>query len=49
VNPRFPDGGKMTQYLDAMNPGDTISVRGPSGRLQYKGNGDLNIHLNCYI
>lgn len=33
VHPKFPDGGKMTQYLNDMAIGDTIDVRGPSGRL----------------
>jgi cytochrome-b5 reductase len=36
IHPKFPDGGKMSQYLDALQPGDASDVRGPSGRLQYK-------------
>lgn len=43
VHPKFPDGGKMTQYLDALKIGDTIAFRGPSGKLQYLGNGKLSI------
>ncbi|CAH2092156.1 unnamed protein product [Euphydryas editha] len=39
VHPKFPEGGKMSQYLNNMKLGDTIDVRGPSGRLQYAGNG----------
>ncbi|XP_045459547.1 NADH-cytochrome b5 reductase 3-like isoform X2 [Melitaea cinxia] len=39
VHPKFPEGGKMSQYLDNMKLGETIDVRGPSGRLQYAGNG----------
>lgn len=39
VHPRFPDGGKMTQYLENLKIGDQIQVRGPSGRLQYVGEG----------
>lgn len=39
VHPKFPDGGKMSQYLDSLKIGDSIAVRGPSGRLQYFGNG----------
>ncbi|KAJ8935054.1 hypothetical protein NQ318_002683, partial [Aromia moschata] len=35
VHPKFPDGGKMTQHLESLKIGDTIDVRGPSGRLQY--------------
>ena len=43
VHPKFPDGGKMTQYLDEMKLGDTIAFRGPSGKLQYLGNGKFSI------
>ncbi|XP_054721195.1 NADH-cytochrome b5 reductase 3-like [Uloborus diversus] len=43
VHPKFPDGGKMSQYLNNMKIGDTIEVRGPSGRLIYLGRGDFRI------
>jgi len=43
VHPKFPDGGKMTQYLDAMKIGDKIGFRGPSGKLQYLGKGKFSI------
>lgn len=43
VHPRFPDGGKMTQYLESLKIGDNIQVRGPSGRLQYVGEGEFVI------
>jgi cytochrome-b5 reductase len=43
VHPKFPAGGKMTQYLDQMELGDKIAFRGPSGKLQYLGNGKLSI------
>ncbi|XP_070494627.1 NADH-cytochrome b5 reductase 3 isoform X2 [Chironomus tepperi] len=43
VHPKFPEGGKMTQYLDEMKIGDTIAFRGPSGKLQYLGNGKFSI------
>lgn len=39
VHPNFPDGGKMTQYIDTLVPGDFIKVRGPVGRFLYLGNG----------
>ena len=42
VHPKFPDGGKMTQYLDNMNIGDSIDVRGPSGLLVYNGRQGLS-------
>jgi cytochrome-b5 reductase len=46
VNPKFPDGGKMSQYLNNMEVGDYIDVRGPSGLLVYDGCGKYsNIHL----
>ncbi|XP_050672699.1 NADH-cytochrome b5 reductase 2 isoform X1 [Leptidea sinapis] len=43
VHPKFPDGGKMSQHLESLKLGDTIDVRGPSGRLQYAGNGTFLI------
>jgi len=43
VHPKFPEGGKMTQYLESLALGDTIDVRGPSGLLEYLGKGDFSI------
>ncbi|XP_070687042.1 NADH-cytochrome b5 reductase 2 [Pempheris klunzingeri] len=42
-HPSFPEGGKMSQYLDNMAIGDTMDFRGPNGLLVYKGNGLLSI------
>lgn len=39
VHPRFPDGGKMSQYLDSLKIGDTIDIRGPDGKVSYLGRG----------
>uniref|UniRef100_A0A8C1RUG9 cytochrome-b5 reductase n=1 Tax=Cyprinus carpio TaxID=7962 RepID=A0A8C1RUG9_CYPCA len=39
VHPKFPEGGKMSQYLESLRIGDTIDFRGPSGLLVYKGKG----------
>lgn len=39
TNPKFPDGGKMSQHLENMNIGDTIDFRGPSGLIVYIGHG----------
>lgn len=39
VNPKFPEGGKMSQYLESLRINDTIDFRGPSGLLVYKGQG----------
>jgi len=43
VHPRFPDGGKMSQYLESLSVGDKIDVRGPSGHLTYKRKGEFEI------
>lgn len=43
VHPNFPDGGKMSQHLDEMQIGDTIAFRGPSGKIQYLGNGKFTV------
>uniref|UniRef100_A0A8C9PGK2 NADH-cytochrome b5 reductase n=1 Tax=Spermophilus dauricus TaxID=99837 RepID=A0A8C9PGK2_SPEDA len=43
VHPHYPEGGKMTQYLEKMKIGDTILFRGPTGRLFYQGQGNLAI------
>ncbi|GBF96264.1 nitrate reductase [Raphidocelis subcapitata] len=39
-NPAFPAGGKMTQHLARLKPGDTISAKGPMGKFEYRGRGD---------
>eukprot|EP01147_Barroeca_monosierra_P003617 gene3617-8321_t len=39
VHPKFPEGGKMSQYLETLKIGDTIDVRGPAGHITYIGNG----------
>lgn len=33
----------MSQYLNDLKIGDTIDVRGPTGRLQYLGRGQFSI------
>lgn len=40
-HPAYPEGGKMSQYLDNMAIGDTIDFRGPNGLLVYQDNGML--------
>lgn len=52
VHPKFPGGGKMSQYLESLKLNDTIDFRGPSGLLIYKGKGKLFINrlqLNVII
>ena len=43
VHPKFPEGGKMSQHLESLAIGDKILVRGPSGRLEYRGAGRFAI------
>ena len=37
---RFPDGGKMSQYFGRLKVGDAISLKGPTGSIEYLGRGD---------
>ncbi|KAL5007086.1 hypothetical protein ScPMuIL_015892 [Solemya velum] len=43
VHPKFPEGGKMSQYLDNMETGDFIDVRGPNGLLVYEAPGSFKV------
>jgi len=45
VHPKYPEGGKMSQYLDNMRIGDYIDTRGPSGRLKYIGHGIFSMKV----
>jgi len=36
---RFPDGGKMSQYMDTLKVGDTLDIMGPIGTHEYLGHG----------
>ncbi|OQR70751.1 NADH-cytochrome b5 reductase 2-like [Tropilaelaps mercedesae] len=46
AHPMFPEGGKMTQYLDNMKLGERIHVRGPNGLLVYIGPSTFAIKPN---
>ncbi|GMH58931.1 hypothetical protein TL16_g02720, partial [Triparma laevis f. inornata] len=43
VHPKFPDGGKMSQYVDSVKIGESILFRGPKGSLDYKSCGKFSI------
>ena len=43
---KFPDGGKMTRYLESLSVGDKVKIRGPLGRIQYHGHGKFTIKEN---
>jgi len=36
---KFPDGGKMSQYMDTLKVGDTLDIKGPVGMHTYLGRG----------
>ena len=42
-HPKFPEGGRMSQYLDALRVGETIEVTGPLGHFSYLGQGRLEV------
>jgi len=39
----WEDGGKMTRYLDSLKAGDSIEISGPTGLVQYMGNGTFKL------
>lgn len=43
VHPKFPEGGKLSQWMNNLKIGDTIDVKGPIGRFEYLGNGNFRI------
>ncbi|RCV07051.1 hypothetical protein SETIT_1G212900v2 [Setaria italica] len=43
-HPNFPDGGRMTQHLDALPVGSYIDVKGPLGHVEYVGRGSFVIN-----
>jgi len=42
VHPKFPDGGKLTQYLENLPIGEAVDVRGKNALVQF-------IHFNYLI
>jgi len=40
---RFPEGGKMSQYLDALKVGEFLDFRGPVGEFEYDADGKFAI------
>ena len=43
VHPKFPDGGKMSQHLEQLSIGDSVNIKGPRGKLTYRGRGELAV------
>lgn len=46
--PEFPDGGKVSQYLDSLRIGDVINILGPVGLLTYHGMGVFSYGTKQY-
>ena len=42
--PLIVQGGRMTQYMEKMEIGDSIDVKGPLGHFVYKGKGIYSHH-----
>ncbi len=36
THPKFPHGGKLTQFIEAMKIGDRLEVEGPRGKFNYE-------------
>jgi cytochrome-b5 reductase len=45
VHPKFPEGGKLSQYLDTLKIGDTIDMKGPKGHLTWLGKGNFTVKI----
>ncbi|KAG8072565.1 hypothetical protein GUJ93_ZPchr0006g43679 [Zizania palustris] len=43
-DPKFPDGGLMSQYLDSLPLGATIDIKGPIGHIEYAGRGAFMVN-----
>ena len=46
-HPKFPEGGKLTPWMESLQLNDTMYISGPYGRLEYKGKGQVTYH-NIY-
>nr|XP_023852614.1 NADH-cytochrome b5 reductase 3 isoform X2 [Salvelinus alpinus] len=46
VHLKFPDGGKMSQYLESLHLGDVVDFRGPGGLLEYRGHGQFAVQTD---
>ncbi|CAD5169981.1 unnamed protein product [Musa acuminata subsp. malaccensis] len=40
-NPKFPNGGLMSQHLESLPIGSTLDVKGPLGHIEYAGRGNF--------
>jgi len=42
-HPQFPEGGWMSQYLDKLEIGSFVDIKGPNGRIEYLEKGKFKI------
>lgn len=40
---KFPEGGKMSLYINSLKINDTLTIKYPYGRFNYQGNGNIRI------
>jgi len=43
-DPKYPNGGLMSQYLDSLPLGATIDIKGPIGHIEYAGRGGFVVN-----
>ncbi|XP_062221861.1 nitrate reductase [NAD(P)H] [Phragmites australis] len=43
-DPKYPNGGLMSQYLDSLPLGATINIKGPIGHIEYAGRGTFAVN-----
>ncbi|KAH9600107.1 Flavoprotein pyridine nucleotide cytochrome reductase-like [Trypanosoma melophagium] len=46
VHPKYPSGGRLSQYLYHLPLGSMVEMRGPVGRFEYQGHGNFTINNN---
>ena len=39
----YPEGGKMGRYVESKEVGDSLSIEGPVGKIEYEGEGRINL------
>ncbi|XXG87210.1 hypothetical protein AAC387_Pa11g1954 [Persea americana] len=43
-NPKFPNGGLMSQHLESLPVGSMLDIKGPLGHIEYMARGNFTIH-----
>lgn len=46
LHPEYPEGALFTQFIDSLKIGDSIEIAGPTGRIEYYGDGVFKIKQN---